>query len=336
MTNYNKILDECIDLILNQNYGIEDCLAKYPELQNELSQDLQLATSVNNKLKSTINEQTKARTKAIVLNKFNSIEKNQPRTLRKIPSIFFKGIPPLISRWSSIAAAILLFSTLGTTTLVSASSDSNPDENLYPVKRAVENMRLRLTFDAEKKNELRLGYSNKRIEEITVMADKGDFEQIDVLQKDLEKNIEIISNNENKTVKEKIFQELKEGYITKEEAEKFFEQEKSEYQDTNKTYKETDITYPRKERIMKLKHYIENKELKIKELCEKMEKFNSSDFQEKMNKIEKNNPERWHKMKTRQESLLLNCQKHIEKHAIYKEKLAKLMSEKVTTKYMVP
>ena len=75
MTNYNKILDECIDLILNQNYGIEDCLAKYPELQNELSQDLQLATSVNNKLKSTINEQTKARTKAIVLNKFNCIEK---------------------------------------------------------------------------------------------------------------------------------------------------------------------------------------------------------------------------------------------------------------------
>ena len=152
MTNYNKILDECIDLILNQNYGIEDCLAKYPELQNELSQDLQLATSVNNKLKSTINEQTKARTKAIVLNKFNCIEKNQPRTLRKIPSIFLKGIPPLISRWSSIAAAILLFSTLGTTTLVSASSDSNPDENLYPVKRAVENMRLRLTFDGEKKN----------------------------------------------------------------------------------------------------------------------------------------------------------------------------------------
>ena len=55
-------------------------------------------------------------------------------------------------------------------------------------------------------------------------------------------------------MKEKIFQELKEGYITKEEAEKFFEQEKTEYQDTNKTYEETDITYPRKERIMNLKH----------------------------------------------------------------------------------
>ena len=162
------------------------------------------------------------------------------------------------------------------------------------------------------------------------------LELIEQIENSLKNNPVELSNNENKTVKEKIFQELKEGYITKEEAEKFFEQEKSEYQDTNKTYKETDITYPRKERIMKLKHYIENKELKIKELCEKMEKFNSSDFQEKMNKIEKNNPERWHKMKTRQESLLLNCQKHIEKHAIYKEKLANLMSGKVTTKYMMP
>ena len=57
-----------------------------------------------------------------------------------------------MTRWSSIAAAILLFTTVGTTSLVSASSNSNPDENLYPVKRTYENMRLRFTFDQERKN----------------------------------------------------------------------------------------------------------------------------------------------------------------------------------------
>ena len=336
MQNYNKILDECIDLILNQNYSIKDCLVKYPELQNDLSQDLLLATSVNEKFKLTINEETKTKSKTLLLKKFNDKEKYQSISLNKISGKFVKTIPSIISRWSSIAAAILIFSTIGTTTLVSASSDSNPDENLYPVKRAVENMRLTLTFNSEKKNELRMGYSNKRIEEMTSMANKGVFEKIEILQQDLEKNIEIISNNDSETVKEKIFQELKEGFLTKEEAETFLQQENINYEITAKENNQTDITYPRKERIMKLKHYIENKELKIKELCEKMEKFDSPEFQEKMNKIEKNNPERWNKMKNRQETLLLNCQKHIEKHAIYKEKLANLMSEKVTKKYILP
>ena len=336
MQNYNKILDECIDLILNQNYSIKDCLVKYPELQNDLSQDLLLATSVNEKFKLTINEETKTKSKTLLLKKFNDKEKYQSISLNKISGKFVKTIPSIISRWSSIAAAILIFSTIGTTTLVSASSDSNPDENLYPVKRAVENMRLTLTFNSEKKNELRMGYSNKRIEEMTSMANKGVFEKIEILQQDLEKNIEIISNNDSETVKEKIFQELKEGFLTKEEAETFLQQENINYEITAKENNQTDITYPRKERIMKLKHYIENKKLKIKELCEKMEKFDSPEFQEKMNKIEKNNPERWNKMKNRQETLLLNCQKHIEKHAIYKEKLANLMSEKVTKKYILP
>jgi len=336
MENYNKILDECIDLILNQNYSLEDCLAKYPEFQNELSQDLKLAKSINNKLQNTINEEAKIKAKSLLLKKFNSNEKHQPKTPKKFSGKVFKGVPLLISRWSSIAAAILIFSTVGTTSLVSASSDSNPDENLYPVKRAVENMRLRFTFNSEKKNELRLGYSNKRIQEMTSMADKGIFEQMEILQEDLEKNIEIISNNDSETVKEKIFKELKEGYITKEEAENFFKQEKINYEDTNKTHTGTDITYPRKERIMKLKHYIENKELKIKELCRKIEKFDSPEHKQKMAIIENNNPQKWERMKTRQDNLLKNCEKHMEKHALYKEKLTNLMSEKITAKYMVP
>ena len=124
--------------------------------------------------------------------------------------------------------------------------------------------------------------------------------------------------------------------LEKEEAENLFQQEKINYQGTNKISNQTDITYPRKERIMKLKHYIETRELKIKELCEKMEKFNSTEYQEKMSKLEKNNPEKWEKLKTRHQRMSLNCKKHIEKHTLYKERLSNLMSEKVTKKYLQP
>jgi len=336
MENYNKILDECIDLILNQGYRLDDCLDKYPEVRAELSQDLQIATSVTSKLKVAINEETKSKTKNLLIEKINNQKKQQVRKIRSGPDKFIKSISSIMTRWSSIAAAILLFSTIGTTSLVSASSNSNPDENLYPVKRTFENVRLRFTFDQEKKNELRLGYSTKRIEEMTTMANKGVFKQIEMLQEDLEKNIEIISNNDSEQVKEKILQELKEGYITKEEAEKLFQQEKISYQGTNKISNQTDITYPRKERIMKLKHYIETRELKIKELCKKMEKFNSTEYQEKMSKLEKNNPEKWERLKTRHQRMSINCKKHIEKHTLYKERLSNLMSEKVTQKYLQP
>ena len=336
MENYNKILDECIDLILNQGYRLNDCLDKYPEVRDELSQDLQIATSVTSKLKVAINEETKSKTKNLLIEKINNQKKQQVRKIRSGPDKFIKSISSIMTRWSSIAAAILLFSTIGTTSLVSASSNSNPDEDLYPVKRTFENVRLRFTFDQEKKNELRLGYSTKRIEEMTTMANKGVFKQIEMLQEDLEKNIEIISNNDSEQVKEKILQELKEGYITKEEAENLFQQEKINYQGTNKISNQTDITYPRKERIMKLKHYIETRELKIKELCKKMEKFNSTEYQEKMSKLEKNNPEKWERLKTRHQRMSINCKKHIEKHTLYKERLSNLMSEKVTKKYLQP
>tara|TARA_B100001559_G_C16480234_1_gene613388 strand:+ start:80 stop:1090 length:1011 start_codon:yes stop_codon:yes gene_type:complete len=336
MENYNKILDECIDLILHQDYSLDDCLDKYPEVRVELSQDLQLATSVTSKLKIDINEETKSKAKNLLIEKFNNQKIQEPAKIRLGPDKFIKGISSIMTRWSSIAAAILLFTTVGTTSLVSASSNSNPDENLYPVKRTYENMRLRFTFDQERKNELRLGYSTKRIEEMTIMANKGVFEQIEILQEDLEKNIEIISNNDTERVKEKIFQELKEGYITKEEAGKLLEQEKINLKSTENISNQTDITYPRKERIMKLKHYIETKELKIKDLCKKMEKFETTEYQDKMSKLEKNNPERWEKLKIRQETILINCKKHIEKHTLYKERLNNLMSEKVTKKYLSP
>ena len=339
MENYNKILDECIDLILNQGYGLNDCLDKYPEVRDELSQDLQIATSVTSKLKVAINEETKSKTKNLLIEKINNQKKQQVRKIRSGPDKFIKSISSIMTRWSSIAAAILLFSTIGTTSLVSASSNSNPDENLYPVKRTFENVRLRFTFDQEKKNELRLGYSTKRIEEMTTMANKGVFKQIEILQEDLEKNIEIISNNDSERVKEKILQELKEGYITKNDVRDVLLEEVEKIiidQDANKISNQTDITYPRKERIMKLRHYIETKELKIKELCEKMEKFDSNSYQEKMSKLEQNNPEKWEKLKTRHQRMLINCKNHIEKHTLYKERLSNLMYEKVTQKYLQP
>ena len=337
MNNYNKILDECIDLILYKNYTIQECLEKYPDLGPELSQDLQLSIKVKTELKLNIDEESKIKAKNILLDKFTTQSSHKSRIFKIIPSKLSNNINPIIAKWSSFAAAILIFSTVGTTSLVSASSESNPDENLYPVKRVVENIRLRFTLDQEKKNELRLGYSHKRMNEITNMVDKSSFDQVGNLQEDLVKNIETISIISTEIVTKKVYEELKNGYITKEEAEKII-RSKSLIDKivVNSEYESNDITYPRKEKILKLKQLVEIKEIRIKELCEMIEKFDTEKYQKRMTRLEQNDPEKWGKIKTRQENLLEMCKNNIAKHALFKERLSKLMTEKVTTKYLNP
>jgi len=347
MNNYNKILDECIDLILYKKYTIQECLEKYPDLRQNLSEDLQISIKIKNEFEANVNEESKMKAKNLLLDKFRTQSSYKSRIFKIIPSKLSNNLSPIITKWSSIAAAILIFSTVGTTSLVSASSESNPDENLYPVKRAVENIRLTFTVDQGKKNELRLGYSHKRMSEITDMVDKGAFGRVRSLQEDLVKNIETISITSDEIVVEKIYEELKNGYISKEEAEKVISEHiKTTFQNKNKSltdgivanskFQNSDITYPRKERILKLKQLVKLKETRIKELCEKIEKFDSEISQKRMNRLEQNDPEKWNEIKTRQENILENCKNNITKHTLYKERLSKLMTEKVTAKYLNP
>jgi hypothetical protein len=71
---------------------------------------------------------------------------------------------------------IILIAGTGT---VAAASNSLPDQPLYPVKLATENVRLTLTPSALGKAELYTEFTDTRVDEIVKMADKGKVAQVE-------------------------------------------------------------------------------------------------------------------------------------------------------------
>lgn len=72
---------------------------------------------------------------------------------------------------SILVAVALLFGGAGTTAL--AAQDSLPDEWLYPVKLATENVRLELALGDQQEVQIRLGLADRRVDELRRLAEAG-------------------------------------------------------------------------------------------------------------------------------------------------------------------
>jgi len=92
-------------------------------------------------------------------------------------------------------AAALLLIVLGGTGIVAASSNSLPDQPLYPVKRAVERTRLALTFDKQAKVRFHATLANRRIDEMAIMGSKGHEKRVKELMDDLNGNLRQIQHS---------------------------------------------------------------------------------------------------------------------------------------------
>ena len=78
---------------------------------------------------------------------------------------------------------------MGGSGIVAASSDSLPDQPLYPVKRVVEQARLVFTFGGDAKARLHSRFAERRVLEIAVMSNKGNTKRIASLTDDLDRHL---------------------------------------------------------------------------------------------------------------------------------------------------
>ncbi len=163
----NNILDECLERLLVKGETIEQCLASYPEQANELEPLLQ--TALVAKKVSAIQPQPEFRARARY--QFRSALR-ELETKRALP--FFSWFP----RWATavIAVVILLLAGGGT---VAAAGNSMPDNPLYPVKLATEQVQLTLTTSDIGKATLYAKLADRRVLEIVRMADKGKPKQVE-------------------------------------------------------------------------------------------------------------------------------------------------------------
>jgi hypothetical protein len=180
---FNDILDECLDRLMFKGDTVEQCLADYPQYADELKPLLEasLVTSRISSLEPDQEFKAKARNEL-----FEVLRKAEEKRSR---SMFRFGWQP---RWAGVVAviAVLLIAAGGT---AAASMGSMPDDFLYPVKRATEQVQLAFTFTNLGKAEAYARMANRRVEEIIYMANENDIDEIEVLATSLDSSLNNIA-----------------------------------------------------------------------------------------------------------------------------------------------
>ncbi len=159
----DNILEDCLERMLTGGETVAQCLERYPRWAEEL-EPLLRASAFAGKA-SSIRPRPEFRERARHQMRAALQEMAEKRERR---FSLFRWQP----RWATaiIAVLVLVVASSGT---VAASTDSMPDEFLYPVKLATERVRLTLTPSELGKAELYLELADRRVNEIIAMADKG-------------------------------------------------------------------------------------------------------------------------------------------------------------------
>ena len=158
---FHTILDECLEQILVKGETVEQCLQKYPEYAAELEPLLKTAMATNEALAIQPDTEFKGRARY----QFRSVLENiKPR----------KGVPILSwqPRWVMTTVVVLVVVIAGSSTVVAA-DNSMPDNPLYPVKLATEQVRVTLTNSDIGKAELYATLVDRRVSEIDYLVNKG-------------------------------------------------------------------------------------------------------------------------------------------------------------------
>jgi hypothetical protein len=161
---FDEILNKCIERVL-RGEPVETCLKNYPGLADELRPLLQ--TALDTRKAAAITPRPEFRQRAAY--EFQTAV----RDLGQKRQGSFRWQVRLVTVLSVIV--VILMAGTGT---VAAANNSQPDQTLYPVKLATENVQVALTPSAVGKAELYAEFANRRVAEIVKMADEGKPEQV--------------------------------------------------------------------------------------------------------------------------------------------------------------
>ena len=167
---FENILSECIDRTL-QGESVEQCLGRYPEQARELEPLLRAGLAAREASAIEPRPEFKAQVRYRVQSRLSA---NGWKTAQK-------GMPVLgwVPRWAVVVASIFLVVLLAGSSTVAAASTSMPDDTLYPVKLATENVRLSLNRTNMGKARLHVTLADRRIKEIAYLARKGNAERVE-------------------------------------------------------------------------------------------------------------------------------------------------------------
>jgi len=167
MNNMYDVLEICLQELENGadlEFVLESILAQYPDLVSELRPILKASVMAKTMAVPAPSPEVVRRGRAKLLQRASEMreQKIAPR----------KRIIPLFQRLAISFSLATVFLASGTG-LVGASSSALPGENLYPVKRTWEDVRLFLTFNPDHKELLQSEFESERLNEVGELLTEG-------------------------------------------------------------------------------------------------------------------------------------------------------------------
>ncbi len=166
---FNDILDKCLENLLVNDGTIELCLERFPTQAEELRPLLETFMASQQAVNIQPGAEFRDRARSQLKTAFQDMELEKGRS-------FFNLDWLRQPQWVTAAiAAVILLAGGGT---VAAAGSSMPDQFLYPVKRASEQVQLGFTFSEVGKAELHAHLADKRVTEIVYLVDNNKPEAI--------------------------------------------------------------------------------------------------------------------------------------------------------------
>jgi len=163
--NLYDILEICLQALENDD-SLDAILARYPGLESELRPILEAAQQARALPAPLPSADAMRRGKARLLQQaaeMREAKRPAPRRQRVIP--WFQRL--------AISLSLTVAALMGGTGLVQASSTALPGENLYPVKRTWEDMRLLFVFSPTAREALAGEYEQERLDEVSELLREG-------------------------------------------------------------------------------------------------------------------------------------------------------------------
>ncbi|MCK4331118.1 MAG: hypothetical protein KAW81_01050 [Dehalococcoidia bacterium] len=166
------IIANCIDEIQAGKVTLEDCLARYPSLSDELRPLLKIAMGIQPEA-ATPSPEFKQRARIRLLQAMQAPAADRGRAGLDIFGWLKPPAPGRRLSYALIVATVIWALVVAGGTTVHASQDSLPDDALYPVKTAVENLRLAVARTPEARASLHLELAERRVQEVVAQSSLG-------------------------------------------------------------------------------------------------------------------------------------------------------------------
>lgn len=194
-----EILDICLEKV-EEGKPVDEVLEEYPEHREELKELLIIAKDIEN---APLPHLRGAAISSCLIKVHNALELQKKPVWRarlpklQWPRLFYFPSPA----WAKALAFVLvaIFISWGA---VNLSAGSLPGDILYPVKLTSEKVRCFLTNDPEGKAELRLAYSEERMQELVRYLDKEGKLNVELLKAMLDEAA-LVTDNISRLPKDK-------------------------------------------------------------------------------------------------------------------------------------